>query len=42
MYYHDFVRHTGGTEGTVTDDWLELIQGFALGTKALSVEVGNI
>ena len=37
----DIVRHTGGTEGTVTDDWLDLIQGFALGTKTLSVEVGS-
>ena len=26
----DVVRHTGQTEGTVTDDWLELIQDFTL------------
>ena len=38
----DVVRHTDGTEGTVTDDRLDLIQDFTLGTKTWSVEVGNI
>ena len=30
---------TGGTEETVTDNWLDLIQGFKLGIKIPSVEV---
>ena len=38
----DVVRHTDGTEGTVTDDRLDLIQDFTLETKTWSVEVGNI
>ena len=26
LSYIDVVRHTGGTEGTVADDWLDLMQ----------------
>ena len=36
------VRRTGGTEGTVTDEWQDLIQDFTLGAKTLTVKVGNI
>ena len=36
----DVVWHTGGTEGAVTDEWLDLIQDFTLGIKTLPVEVG--
>ena len=37
----DVVTYTGGTEVTGTDDWLDLIQDFTLGTKTSSVEVGK-
>ena len=38
----DVLKNTGETEGTVADEWQDLTQDFLLGTKTLSVEVGNI
>ena len=41
LLYADVVRHTGGIERTVRNDWLDLTQDFTLGIKTLSDEVGN-
>ena len=38
----DVIIHTCGTEGTLADGRLDLIQNFTLGVKTWSVEVGSI